>query len=68
MRGQVDCMDHLSLRVRSLPPTPPAQATLALGVNIFNHQNPFLSHFLDFIASFAPFWPLDVLGLEQESE
>lgn len=57
----------LSMYVYSHP-TPPVQATLALNVHIFNHYNLFLNHFLHFITSFAPFSPVDVLGLGWEFE
>lgn len=38
-------------------PTAPVQATPAVGVNIFNHYNLFLSHFLNFMTTLVHFPP-----------
>lgn len=43
-------------------PTAPVQATPAVDVNIFNHYNLFLSHFLNFMTTFGPFFPLRCSG------
>lgn len=55
-------MDHLSFRVCLFPPYTTCTSNPSLNVNIFNHYTLFLSHFLDFIASFAPFFPFRCSG------